>query len=489
MTNTQAINYGVTDALAPFPLNQLIQNIQCSINNNNITLQQSDLFDILLRMQDPEYLARFDGKTPTGLDYLYDYGDGVMMNPYYIDLQADASTPPDYSLGIYGFHGTVRGGAVGGERTFTSFNNNILSYDMNRIANSSHCHKPRGSYVIDAIFRAESDAVAIGGTRQPITANPATYPGVYVQFTVTEPLFLSPFLLGLASKEDHSGIFSVNALNFTINFSQSANRAWRSARLLNREVTGATPQNPTFQTKTATLIYVSNNSQMLCKFYTPKATMLDNPRCVVPYHEFQIFKTTSQKQLKSALITGNDKRTYGLVEISTGYAPSADSSDLLVSNNIQLQSIPERLIVFVRRIKDSSLTCCDTDSYLTIRSLRVNFNNQSGLLATFNQQQLYDSTITTGGIRNLTWEEFSGMTLSVSGGVNTVVPHDGQYNAIPYSQFSGVGAGTLPTQAATGLRIVPTTGSIVSLRFGTDIQIPEEFYAPSSIGQFTYMLL
>ena len=218
VTNTQPINYGVTDALAPFPLNQLIQNIQCSINNNNITLQQSDLFDILLRMQDPEDLARFDGKTPTGLDYLYDYADGVMMNPYYIDLQADAATPPNYGLGIYGFHGTVRGGAAGGERTFTSFNNNILSYDMNRIANSSHCHKPRGSYVIDAIFRAESDAVAIGGTRQPITANPATYPGVYVQFTVTEPLFLSPFLLGLASKEDHSGIFSVNALNFTIIF-------------------------------------------------------------------------------------------------------------------------------------------------------------------------------------------------------------------------------------------------------------------------------
>ena len=71
---------------------------------------------------------------------------------------------------------------------------------------------------IDAIFRAESDAVAISGTRQPITADPATYPSVYVQFTVTEPLFLSPFLLGLASKEDHSGIFSVNALNFTIIF-------------------------------------------------------------------------------------------------------------------------------------------------------------------------------------------------------------------------------------------------------------------------------
>jgi hypothetical protein len=137
INGAQLINYGVTDALAPFPFNQLIQNIQCSINNNNITLQQSDVFDVLLRMQNPEDLARFDGKTPTGLDFLYDYADGVMMNPYYIDLLSDGHANPSYSLAYYQSDG-IRGGQIG-QRTFTSFNNNILSYDMNRIANSSYC--------------------------------------------------------------------------------------------------------------------------------------------------------------------------------------------------------------------------------------------------------------------------------------------------------------------------------------------------------------
>ena len=473
------INYGVTDALAPFPFNQLIQNIQCSINNNNITLQQSDLFDVLLRMQDPEDLARYDGKTPTGLDYLYDYSDGVMMNPYYIDLLSDGEANPSYSLAYYQSAG-IRGGQVG-ERTFTSFNNNILSYDMARIANSSCCHKPRGGYVIDAIFKATSDANAINGTWLNLTDEAAA--GYYVKFTVTEPLFLSPFLLGLSSKEDHSGIFSVNALNFTINFSQSANRAWRSARFVNPTTASATA--PTYQTKTATLIYVDNNASMFCKFYTPKATMLDNPRCVVPYHEYQIFKTSQQGVLRSALLrTAGDARSYGLVVQTTQPNIASDTSALLVSNNIQLQSIPERLLVFVRRVRDSSLTCCDTDSFLTIRNVCITFNNKSGLLATFNQQQLYDATTRNGGIRNLTWEEFSGMTLSVQGGSSGRFPYLGQYNAVPYSQFSGIGAGTLPGQTPTGLKIVPTTGSIVALRFGTDIQIPEESYAPSSIGQF-----
>jgi hypothetical protein len=215
--------------------------------------------------------------------------------------------------------------------------------------------------------------------------------------------------------------------------------------------------------------------------------MLDNPRCVVPYHELQIFKTASQDEMKPILRRDlNDARTYGLVDkftIVDGVSGTL-STKVLTSNNIQLQSIPERLIVFVRRIKDSTLSCCDTDSYLTIKEIRVNFNNQSGLLATFNQQQLYDSTICTGGVRNLTWEEFSGVTLSVGGGSTALLSNGARYCAWPYSQFSGVGAAELSNQPSTGLRLVPTTGSIVSLRFGTDIQIPEEFYSVSSIGQF-----
>ena len=103
--------------------------------------------------------------------------------------------------------------------------------------------------------------------------------------------------------------------------------------------------------------------------------MLDNPRCVVPYHEFQIFKTSSQDVLKPILRrTDDDARTYGLVDKFTlvdGVSGTL-STKVLTSNNLQLQSIPERIIVFVRRIKDSTLSFCDSDSYLTIKEIRVN---------------------------------------------------------------------------------------------------------------------
>ena len=38
------VNYGVTDALAPFPLNSIISTVQIQINNNNIRMQGSGDF-------------------------------------------------------------------------------------------------------------------------------------------------------------------------------------------------------------------------------------------------------------------------------------------------------------------------------------------------------------------------------------------------------------------------------------------------------------
>ena len=136
----------------------------------------------------------------------------------------------------------------------------------------------------------------------------------------------------------------------------------------NLAAAGSTAANPKYQTKTATLVNVTD-AQMLVKFYTPKQTLLDNPRCVVPYYEWQIFKTGQNTGLPQALAEIDDggvadARTYGRVSTST-LSSRLLAGTQLISSNIQLQSIPERILVFVRRIK-SNLNCCDTDSYLAI---------------------------------------------------------------------------------------------------------------------------
>jgi hypothetical protein len=178
-----------------------------------------------------------------------------------------------------------------------------------------------------------------------------------------------------------------------------------------------------------------------------------------------------------------DPRYYGLVTTSTGVNDATGTS--ITSNNIQLQIIPERILVFVRRIRDSSLDCTQTDSFLTIQSIRVNFNNQSGLLSTFTQQQLYEATTTTGGVKCLSWEEFAGVTIGAGSGPTAYSPSTGVYSAAPYSEFAGISAGGLGnTNSPAGIRLVPTTGTVLSLAFGSCIQIPEEYYSVGSIGQF-----
>jgi hypothetical protein len=72
------VNYGVTDALAPFPLHSLVTQMTATINNNTVSMNVMDTLPVLLRMMDPEELAKYDCMTPTALDHLGWYGDGIM---------------------------------------------------------------------------------------------------------------------------------------------------------------------------------------------------------------------------------------------------------------------------------------------------------------------------------------------------------------------------------------------------------------------------
>ena len=84
-----AVNYGVTDALAPFPLHSLVTTMTATINNNAISQNVMDTLPILLRMVDSEEFAKYDCMSPTTLDYLADYKDGVHRMEYQLDTNQD----------------------------------------------------------------------------------------------------------------------------------------------------------------------------------------------------------------------------------------------------------------------------------------------------------------------------------------------------------------------------------------------------------------
>ena len=125
------------------------------------------------------------------------------------------------------------------------------------------------------------------------------------------------------------------------------------------------------------------------KFYTPKGSQLQDPRSVVTVHDSQPFRTTSLPCIAQPVDDGGTRK-YGLVIIGTGADAGrfpAIKGATISSSHMQLSCIPDKLIICVRKIQ-SALTCSDPDSYLVIKVLRINFNNQAGILSTYTPEQL-----------------------------------------------------------------------------------------------------
>ena len=72
------------------------------------------------------------------------------------------------------------------------------------------------------------------------------------------------------------------------------------------------------------------------------------------------------------------------------------------SSNIQLSSVPDKLIVFIQK-QVADQKCTDADFYATISNITIRWNNQAGLLASMTPEQLYRNSIQSG-LTGLTWD-------------------------------------------------------------------------------------
>jgi hypothetical protein len=131
--------------------------------------------------------------------------------------------------------------------------------------------------------------------------------------------------------------------------------------------------------------------------------MLD-PRNVVPFYELPIFRTTNLPNLPPRPNLG---------QATAAGAFSDPPTVSLQSSNIQLNGIPDKLIIFVRKLVQN-LHTSGTDSYATIQRISINWNNQAGILSSMTPQQLYRNSVQSG-LANLSWDEFCGNAVSVCG--------------------------------------------------------------------------
>jgi hypothetical protein len=231
------VNYGVTDALGPFPLHQLVQTMTATINNNSVSMNIQDVLPAILRLADPDELSTYDCTTPTSLDYLANYRDGIDLLEYQIistGVAGATQRPGVFYVGANSLptdpvNATTApvGNQFAGTATqkFISYPSNVLSYDKQRPSTSKE-RTPRGSFIIKRISTSPTYTAGldVGHTTIPNVSDKI----IYVDVQITEPLLMSPFIFG--SPENKQGFYGVTNMNFQMNMAPNANRAWRSVK-------------------------------------------------------------------------------------------------------------------------------------------------------------------------------------------------------------------------------------------------------------------
>jgi len=194
-----AVNCGVTDALAPSPLHQLVNTMTATINNNSVSMNVQEVLPALLNTCAPEELAEHDSTTPTTLGYLASYRDGVQPMTYQLTRYQPASLdwrpliviPGDVPAGLAG----ATPSQASGTQQSSYPTRHVLDHDLSRPAVGGKYRTTRGSFIIDRISNQPSRTV---GAAPTVGDN-----DVCVTVTLTEPLRLSPFVLG--SPEEKAG--------------------------------------------------------------------------------------------------------------------------------------------------------------------------------------------------------------------------------------------------------------------------------------------
>lgn len=355
-------SYGNTDAFQAFPLNSLFTTATAQINNTTCSINTKDVLPSLLRMNDSRELYRYNSMTPCLPDQAYGvYADGVNAN--------------NNPLSSY----------------------NTASYDLDQV--------PRGAFPI--IYKVARFVGTAFQDDSPIATGVANENWkIGVATIVTEPIFLSPFIWS-NPEYNCQGLLGINNMAFTMNIDATASRVWSTA---SPYFTGIVLGSPTAQCfnqssaftlpttipagQTAILSNTLGVPSLLFKFLSTQPSDLIQTKNVVPYMDFPRYLTSSANN-PTFSAQGQTAR--------------------VVSSNLQINQIPDYFII-TARIPMSQQNPRLSMSQFVIQNISVNLNNQSGLLSSASQYDLWRTSAKNGSAQS--WAEFSGLQSSFTNGVS-----------------------------------------------------------------------
>jgi len=361
-SGSSAFNYGLTDALQAFPFASILSTAQATINNTTVSISLQDVLPSLLCMTDKHDLMHYNGMTPNYPDRNF---------AYYAD-QAGVAT-----------------------------NSNVLGSILN--ASYDTAELPRGCH--PCAIQIDRYVSGTYTDHSPISTSSTTNTWkVSVQTVVTEPIFLSPFIFGKPS-HNCQGLLGVNNMSLSFNIDSTLKRLWSATPKGTSTITispGVAPNggtsNPNLFTNTVQVGLVSQPSTptLLLKFLSSQASQKLASKNVVPYMDYPRF------------ITGSANTS----------SITAGSSSSVISSNVQLNQIPDLIIINVRKpMADQDAT--DTSGFLKINNISINLNNQSGLLSSATAYDLWRMSVRNGSQQS--WTEFSGMAnANVTAGTGSI---------------------------------------------------------------------
>lgn len=428
--------YGQYAALAPYPLHQLMTVASATINNNTVSINIRDVLPAIQRLLEERELSSYNGMTPNSTDPFYSYTSAIssVNNP---NAGQYNSVDPDFN---------TRGSMY------------LKSY----------------SSAVDGVECVESFI-----------------------FHLSEPLMISPFIYS-NPKCNNQAFYGIQNMNVVLNIG-TLDRVFRGLSGVNNiSLTGAasagtvypspagifgvtdTVTNASAQSslpsinsvKAATNGLFSDTPYLRFMFLTPHPSDLMPARNIVPFYELPRYISPAPFQdsinaVNYSPLTGDGGTVLKLADGKVAY-----------SQTLQLNQIPDKLILFVEK---NTKSVGDSDSYLPIQKININFNNNSGILASAACEDLYRMSKDNGS--NQTWPQWLGLSTSLQSPTALAGAAVGGNASVTGLYLTGMGAAC--AQAAQNKFItLPTCGSLLVLEFGHDIQLVEDFFAPGSLGNF-----
>ena len=219
-----------------------------------------------------------------------------------------------------------------------------------------------------AAYGENSSQQSRGAIELLVTSN--TQFAATVRARWSEPLLMSPLVLGKMSQKAFLGLQNID---FTFGLS-NLSRMWSHDAVNNAVLTGP----PTISNMIA--------PQLRLRFLTiPLIEKIPNTN-LYPYCDVQRYVT------------------------DVGSSLAAGSASSITGNNVQLSSIPKRIMLFLRE-RNNNRDYTTSDTYARIDRIRVNWDNKNDLLASCTSRDLFRMSVEAG--LKMSWSQWNTHTGSV----------------------------------------------------------------------------